>query len=45
MKGDTSDPRPGHGIYKNIKIFTPHSPAAYAPEDIPDNPPFIIEKQ
>ena len=43
MKGDTSDPRPGHGIYKNIKKFTPDSPAAYASEDIPDNPPFIKE--
>ena len=43
MKGDTSNPRPGHGIYKNIKKFTPDSPAAYASEDTPDNPPFIIE--
>ena len=42
-KGDTSDPRPGHGIYKKIKKFTPDSPAAYATEDTPDNPPFIIE--
>ena len=42
-KGYTSDPRPGHGIYKKIKILTPDSPAAYATEDTPDNPPFIIE--
>ena len=42
MKGDTSDPRPGHGIYKNIKKFTLDSPATYASEDTPDNPPFII---
>ena len=43
MKGDTSDPRPGHGIYKQIKKFIPDSPATYATEDTPDNPPFIIE--
>ena len=42
-KGDTSDPRPGQGIYKKIKIPTPDFPAAYATEDTPDNPPFIIE--
>ena len=42
-KGDTSDPRPGHGIYKKIKKFTPDVPAAFATEDTPDNPPFIIE--
>ena len=42
-KGHTRDPRPGHGIYRQIKIFTPESPATYAVEDTPDNPPFIIE--
>ena len=30
-------------LYKKIKTFTPDSPAAYATEDTPDNPPFIIE--
>ena len=44
-KGHTRDPRPGHGIYRKIKIFTPESPATYAVEDIPDNPPFIIENR
>ena len=43
MKGGTSDPRPGHGIYKQIKKFIPDSPDTYATEDTPDNPPFIIE--
>ena len=39
-------PRPGHGIYKNMKRPTPsESPATYAEEDIPDNPPFIIENE
>ena len=44
-KGHTHDPRPGHGIYRKMKIFTPESPATYAVEDIPDNPPFIIENR
>ena len=43
-KGHAHDPRPGHGIYRKMKRPTPsESPAAYAEEDIPDNPPFIIE--
>ena len=42
--GEVHDPRPGHGIYKNLKRPTPsESQAVYADEDIPDNPPFIIE--
>ena len=43
-KGEVHDPRPGHGIYSNMKRpISSESPAAYAEEDIPDNPPFIIE--
>ena len=32
-KGDTCDPRPGHGIYRKIKTLTPEFPATYAVED------------
>ena len=43
-KGEVHDPRPGHGIYRKMKRPTSsESPAAYAEEGIPDNPPFIIE--
>ena len=45
-KGHTLDPRPGHGINRKMKIPIPsESPATYAVEDIPDNPPFIIENR
>ena len=44
-KGNVHDPRPGHGIYRKMKRLTPSEfPAAYAEEDIPDNPPFIREQ-
>ena len=37
-KCELTDPRPGHGIYKNMKRpISPETPAAYAEEDIPDN--------
>ena len=43
-KGEVHDPRPGHGIYSNMKRpISSESLAACAEEDIPDNPPFIIE--
>ena len=43
-KGEVHDPRPGHGIYSNMKIpISSESPATYAEEDIPDNSPSIIE--
>ena len=43
-KCELADPRPGHGMYKNVKRpMSTETPAAYAEEDIPDNPPFIIE--
>ena len=39
-----ADLRPGQGMYKNIKMpISVETPAAYAEEDNPDNPPFIIE--
>ena len=43
-KCELSDPRPGHGMYKKMKRpISAEIPATYAEEDIPDNPPFIIE--
>ena len=43
-KGETQDPRLGHGMYKHMKILTTaEKPAIYAEEDSIDNPPFIIE--
>ena len=42
-KCELLDPRPGHGMYKKMKRpISAEIPATYA-EDIPDNPPFIIE--
>ena len=43
-KDNLQDPRPGHGMYKNIKRpISQETPAAHAEEDTPDNAPFIIE--
>ena len=43
-KCELADPRPGHGMYKNMKRpISAETPATYAEEEIPDNPPFIIE--
>ena len=43
-KCELADPRPGHGMYKNVKRpISTETPAAYAEEGIPGNPPFIIE--
>ena len=36
----------GHGIYRKMMRPTPsESPATYAEEDIPDNPPLYIREQ
>ena len=43
-KCEMSDPRPGHRMYKNMRRpILGETPATYAEEDTPDNPPFIIE--
>ena len=43
-KCELADLRPGHGMYKNIKRpISVETPATYAEEDIPDNPPFTIK--
>ena len=43
-KCELLDPRPGHGMYKKMKRpISAEIPAAYAEEDIPNNPSFIIE--
>ena len=43
-KCELADPRPGHGMYKNMKRpISAETAAAYVEEDIPDNPTFIIE--
>ena len=43
-KCELSEPRPGHGMYRNMrKPISRETPATYAEEDTPDNPSFIIE--
>ena len=43
-KCELTDPRPGHGMYKNMrKPISRETPTTYAGEDTPYNPPFIIE--
>ena len=43
-KGETIDPRPEHGMYKQIlRPITPETLAVYAEEDTADTLPFIIE--